>query len=251
MADAPYEWLEGAPRPGGPEPAVAAATVVPLRDGADGLEILLVRRRRGGAFSGLWVFPGGRVEPVDASSPVALPVDDVGERAAEVALARRAAQREAAEEAGLGLDPTSMVVHSWWLPPPETPRRFSTWFFLAPVTDGTAVVVDRAEVHEHRWLPPAAALAARDAGEIGLAPPTWMTVWQLGRWPDVAAALADAAGRPPLEFRTRLATAPDGRQATLWEGDAGWVDGDLDRPGPRRRLWVRPEGAWRVEIDAA
>ncbi|MHB1928941.1 MAG: NUDIX domain-containing protein [Acidimicrobiales bacterium] len=251
MTDARYGWLEGAPRPEGPEPAVPAATVVPLRDGPAGLEILFVRRRRGGAFGGLWVFPGGRVDPADEGSAVALPTDDVAERAAEVAVARRAAVREAAEEAGLVLDPLSMVVHSWWLPPEETPRRFSTWFFLAPVTAETAVEVDRAEVHAHRWLAPSAALAARDAGDIGLAPPTWMTVWQLGRWEEAAAAVAAAAGRPPREFRTHMATAPDGRQAALWEGDAGWSDGDLVRAGPRRRLWVSPEGPWRPEVDAA
>ena len=251
MAPDPDERLVGAPRPGGAEPAVPAATVVPLRDGDGGLEILFLRRRPGRVFGGLWVFPGGRVEAGDGAVPVSLPTDDVGKRAAEVAVARRAALREAAEEAGLVLDPQSMVVHSWWIPSPEIPRRFSTWFFLAPVTMDTAVVVDRAEVHAHRWLGPGAAIAARDAGEIGLAPPTWMTVWQLGRWPDVASALADAAARPPGEWRTSMVTAPDGRQAMLWEGDAAWPGGDLSRPGPRRRLWLSPDGPWSPEVDTA
>lgn len=248
MVDARYEWLEGPPVQGATREAVPAATVVALRGGPDGLEILLVRRRRGGAFSGLWVFPGGRVEPADAAGAVSRPDDPPGERGGEVAVARRAAVREAAEEAGLVLDAGSLVAHSWWLPPPETPRRFSTWFFLAPVEAASAVVVDRAEVHEHRWLAPAAALAARDAGEIGLAPPTWITLWQLQRFGDPAAALGEAASRPPREFVTRFATAPDGRQAVLWEGDAGWPDGDPLRPGARRRLWVRPDGPWEPEL---
>lgn len=248
MSDSRNEWDPGPAGP--PVEAVPAATVVPLRTGPGGLEVLLVRRRRGGAFGGLWVFPGGRVEVTDAAAAVALPSDRVGERGTEVAVARRAALREAAEEAGLVLEASSTVVHSWWLPPPETSRRFSTWFFLGEVDSGSEVSVDREEVHEHRWSPPAAAIAARDAGEIGLAPPTWVTLWQLRAFDDPAGALAEAATRPPREFVTRLATAGDGRRAALWEGDAGYPDADLARPGPRRRLWVPAERPWEAELSA-
>ena len=39
---------------------------------------------------------------------------------------------------------------------------------------------------------------------------------------------------------TRMAPGTDGRpRAALWDGDAGYHDGDADRPGPRRRLWHR------------
>lgn len=50
--------------PAHPRPA---ATVVLLREGAEALEVLLLRRSRSAGFvPGAWVFPGGRVEPVDA-----------------------------------------------------------------------------------------------------------------------------------------------------------------------------------------
>src|SRR5436305_11482184 len=43
-----------------------AATVVLLRDGASGLEAYLLRRTRSMAFAaGMYVFPGGRVDPRD------------------------------------------------------------------------------------------------------------------------------------------------------------------------------------------
>jgi len=248
VSDSRYERIDG---PAGMAPeAVPAATVVPLRSGTEGMEVLMVRRRRGGAFSGLWVFPGGRVEASDVAQPLSLPSDRVGERAAEVAVARRCALREATEEAGLVLEASSTVVHSWWLPPPETPRRFSTWFFLAATDEGSEVVVDREEVHEHRWSTPAALLAARDAGEIGLAPPTWVTLWQLRAFDDPTGALSEAAARPPREFVTHLLTGADGRQAAVWEGDAGYRDADLGRPGPRRRLWVGADSAWEAELSA-
>ncbi len=131
-----------------------AATVVPLRDGPEGLEVLLLRRNARGAFGGMWVFPGGQVDPADreegpgearpgetwsgeagsgeAGSDAAGSGEAGSGAAAEIAAARRAAVREAREEAGLELDQTQLVTLSFWLPPPGPPRRFATWFFLAP-----------------------------------------------------------------------------------------------------------------------
>src|SRR5262249_22587229 len=46
--------------------AAPAATVVLVRDGERGLEVLLGRRSSKLAFhGGAWVFPGGRIDPVD------------------------------------------------------------------------------------------------------------------------------------------------------------------------------------------
>jgi 8-oxo-dGTP pyrophosphatase MutT (NUDIX family) len=195
-------------------------------------------------FGGMWVFPGGQVDRADASGFAGASPD------AEVAAARRAAVREAQEEAGLVLDVGRLVTLSFWLPPPEAPRRFATWFFLAPAAEQPAVVIDQREIHEHRWYVPAAAMAERDQGHIELAPPTFTTLWWLAQRRDVDSALADAGGRPPERFMSRLASDAEGRmRATLWEGDAGYGDANLDRPGPRRRLWIDPSG-WRVEITA-
>jgi 8-oxo-dGTP pyrophosphatase MutT (NUDIX family) len=218
-----------------------AATVVPLRDGPGGLEILLLRRSSRGAFGGMWVFPGGQVDPGDLAGVVG-----ESEADAEIAGARRAAVREAREEAGLNLSEKDLVTLSFWMPPQGAPRRFATWFFLAEA--GGEVVVDKGEIHDHQWLSPRAAMAARDAGEVDLAPPTFTTLWWVSRHRDVASALSDAASHPPERFATHLGFTADGKlAATLWQGDAGYDDGDVDRPGPRRRLWMDTAG-WRVEI---
>jgi 8-oxo-dGTP pyrophosphatase MutT (NUDIX family) len=189
----------------------------------------------------MWVFPGGQVDASDRAA-------GSGE-AAEISAARRAAVREAREEAGLELDAARLVTLSFWCPPPGAPRRFATWFFLAPTTDHVPVVIDEGEIHEHRWQRPATAMAARDTGEIELVPPTFTTLWWLAQQRDVDSALAAAASRPPERFLTRGFLGPDGQlRATLWAGDAGYADGDLDRPGPRRRLWLDPSG-WRIEMS--
>src|SRR5215470_12982226 len=171
-----------------------AATVVLLRDAADGLETLMLRKNSRLAFGGMWVFPGGRI--------------DDGDRAAdadELTAAANAAVREAAEEAGLAVPSSALIPFSHWTPPAAAPKRFLTWFFLAPAP-ATTVVIDRGEIHDHEWMRPEVALARRDAGEIELAPPTWVTLHWLSAHSTLAAASAAAAARDPERFFTRIAS---------------------------------------------
>ena len=49
-----------------PVTPIPAATVVPLRDGPRGLEVLLLKRNEALVFApGAWVFPGGRIDAGD------------------------------------------------------------------------------------------------------------------------------------------------------------------------------------------
>jgi 8-oxo-dGTP pyrophosphatase MutT (NUDIX family) len=216
--------------------AFPAATVVPLRDGTSGLEVLMLRRNSKLSYGGMWVFPGGRVDPSDGD------VASIG----EMAVARRAAAREAVEEAALVLSPDDLVAFSHWTPPAEAPRRFLTWFFLAPVRDEVEIVIDGGEIHEHTWVSPGDAIARRDAGVVELSPPTWMTLRRLSASSSVDAALAEAAGREPERYQTHIATS-DRTMFMLWEGDAGWETADAAVPGRRRRLVTAD--TWRYEED--
>lgn len=220
-----------------------AATVVALRDGDAGLEVLLLRRNDRGMFGDMWVFPGGQVDPADmAEAGVAEDADD-GPEDAELAAARRAATREAWEEARLRLESRSLLVHSWWMPPPATPRRFSTWFFLAAAPPDADIRVDGVEIVDHRWMAPGDALAARDRHELRLAPPTWMTLWWLCRYRTVAESLEAAAACVPERFETNMVRAGE-ELVALWEGDAGYQSSDPGAAGPRRRLWLAEAGWW-------
>jgi 8-oxo-dGTP pyrophosphatase MutT (NUDIX family) len=224
------------PRTSGDTPeAVPAATVVLLRDAAGGgVETLMVRRSSKLEFAGgMWVFPGGRVDP-----------DDIPSDGDVIEAARRAAVREAREEAGLVVDADALVPFAHWVPPSVTAKRFATWFFLGPAPEG-AVTVDMGEIRDHAWMHPADALARRDAEEIELAPPTWLTLHRLAAYPDVASAMAEARAREPEFFETHIARV-EGGIAALWEGDAGYESADGDAPGPRHRLWMLPTG-WRYE----
>jgi 8-oxo-dGTP pyrophosphatase MutT (NUDIX family) len=215
-----------------------AATVVVVRDGAQGIEVLMLRRSASLAFAaGAWVFPGGRVDPEDADPERP---DDAA------AAARRAAAREAQEEAGLRLDPQELVPVSRWMPPPEAVRLFDTWFFAAAAPPGE-VVVDGGEIDLHEWARPTEVMALRDAGRIELVPPTWLTLHHLAGFPDAGTALAALRAQPPRSWVTRLVLDGRGeRRACVWAPDAAFESGDLGAPGPRNRLLVE-EAVWRYE----
>ena len=202
-----------------------AGTAVILRDGADGIEVLLLRRPDRGSFAGAWVFPGGMVEPGDRVA-----------HADESEDAGRAAVRETAEEVGLALERLALL--SCWVPPAGIPKRVRTWFFVAADPGGPIrPAVD--EVVDARWLTPEAALAARDAGEIALMPPTWRTLHALRGTTGVEEALAQ--GGDAGLFRTRFERTEAG-MLFFWDGDelAGAPR------GARERL-IAEDPVWRFE----
>ncbi len=235
-----YErWLADYAR-GAAFPPQPAATVVLLRQAPAGIETLLMRRNPDlRVMGGMWVFPGGRVDPADHPDG-----DGTGDT---YAAARHAAVREAAEEAGLQVDPKSLVRFSHWSPPPKFPHQLTTWFFLAPAT-AEAVRVDGGEIAEHVWLSPSEAIRRHDeSGSSWFLPPTYVTLRDLCPFATVTAALAAAQDRQPPFYMTRLAKTPQGEELALWEGDAGFETGDMDAPGPRNRLWVTSDRPWRLE----
>ena len=105
-------------------PIRPAATVVFLRDGADGLEVWLQQRATTLAFAaGMHAFPGGRVDDDEQTSAV---VHDVspkqkvwGDEDADTVRAQLAAAvRETWEESGVELDPRPLVPWARWVTPP-------------------------------------------------------------------------------------------------------------------------------------
>jgi 8-oxo-dGTP pyrophosphatase MutT (NUDIX family) len=216
-----------------PSAVWAAATLLLLRDGSAGVEILMMRRERELRFmGGMWVFPGGRLDPSDCSPAATGLLAEADRRGAypmrsldgtelpyEVALGLRvAACRETYEEAGLLLvrhrdghrpspghvyalqaerarvaslpgafieliasaglllEVDRLVYWSHWITPSLEPRRYDTRFFAAAVPDGQVASADLQESTELRWLAPHDALVAEARGEMGLAPPTVLTL---------------------------------------------------------------------------
>ena len=222
------EWRQQLER-NGEAPAIPAATVVVLRDGSGGIESLMLRKNSRLAFGGMWVFPGGRIDDADH--------DGTGDL---IAAARNAAAREAGEEAAVVLDPEDLVHFSYWIPPPLAPKRFATWFFAAraPSED---VSIDEGEIVHHEWMTPQEARRRRDAGEIELIAPTWVTLHTIGHYRTVAGALEGLGRRRSRRYETRIGQGEQG-PVSLWHGDAGYETGDPSVPGPRHRLEITPDG---------
>jgi 8-oxo-dGTP pyrophosphatase MutT (NUDIX family) len=218
-------------------PVIPAATVVLLRDepapggGPPQLEVLMLRRNAAVEFAGgMWVFPGGRVDPEDH------PHDQPDLLQA----ARNASVREAHEEAGQFVDQTSLVWFAHWTPPALAKRRFATFFFACRAT-GSDVIIDGSEIHDHEWMRPQDALIRQRAHEVDLAPPTWITLYYLAQAGRVDDALARFRAGEPRFYETKLVRDEHG-MTFLWRPDAAYDSGALAIPGPRHRIVVTAEG---------
>jgi 8-oxo-dGTP pyrophosphatase MutT (NUDIX family) len=244
--------------------------VLLIRDAPDLQVFMLRRNLRSVFAAGAYVFPGGAVDPDDSDDALDAGREAGGVETGIPARFRVAAIREAFEEAGVllardaaagtpvdvgSLTAARQALHRgarsfteivsdlgvvldtealWpigrFITPPGAPRRFDTWFFVAPAPDGHAYRHDDGETVASLWIRPDAALERSRHGEFELIEPTWCTLALIARYPRVAPlfdAIRAAWREPsPLEERYR---------------DRGWVlrvgdDTHPQRDGrPRRR----------------
>jgi 8-oxo-dGTP pyrophosphatase MutT (NUDIX family) len=184
-----------------------AASLILLRDSADGPEVLLVKRNPEQRFmGGVWVFPGGAVHAGDRDHA-------------------RAAVRELEEEAGIALPADAAPVHfSRWITPAEVKVRFDTWFFAARAPEGARARPDGGECVDARWLRPADALAACARDELLLVFPTIKHLEELRRFGSVEDVLDAARGRTIEPIQPRVVVR-EGVAEVLLPGEPGYDDG--------------------------
>ena len=196
--------------PGEPTVPRQAASVILLRGGDQGLEVLLVKRNPAARFmGGAWVFPGGAV--------------DVGEGEGDAAH-RAAAVRELAEEAGVAVDgPQGLVKYSRWITPAEVRIRFDTHFFLAMLPPRARPQPDGRETVDARWFQPTDALDAHGAGEILLVFPTIKHLEQLARFPSAQALVEHARGSEVVPVQPRVVVSGETARVVL-PGEPGYED---------------------------
>lgn len=181
-----------------------AATAMVLRDGADGLEVLLVQRNPDSRFmGGAWVFPGGAVQAGD------------GDHA-------RAALRELNEEAGFELPgPDSLVPFSRWITPAALKVRFDTVFFVAASPPAAEPRVDGLECVDARWIRPRDALETYARGEMTLVFPTIKHLEELGELESVEEALTRAREHDVVAIEPRVIVG-DGDARVVLPGEPGY-----------------------------
>lgn len=203
-----------APNLGTPTEPRPAASVVLLRRGGKHkdrvLEVLLLKRTEEARFMpGVWVFPGGGVDPADGEG-------EAGHRACAV--------RELAEEASIQLAAEEeLVLFSRWITPEVISRRFDAWFFLALAPAHTPPKPDGVETVEARWFEPRTALDAQGAGELVLAFPTIAQLTALAEFGTAEDALAAHRGRAIEPILPKVVGTKEDHRVVL--------PGDPDYPG--------------------
>lgn len=169
-----------------------AASLIGVRDGSDGLEVLVIERTLGHRFlPGYVAFPGGAVDPADE----ALAERWFGDA---VEAARAAAVRELAEEVGLAVTREAVVAADGgrslapidgspppvealpevarWIAPTEVPVRFDARYYAVRMQDAAEPAPDGAEAARAWWASPGALLEAWESEEVLLYWPTHFTM---------------------------------------------------------------------------
>jgi len=200
-------------------PIRRAASIVCIRVGSDGPEVLVVQRSEGSRFlPGYVAFPGGAVDAGDdAHAARWFGTAEEGPRAA--------ALRELTEEVGLAVtaegavatrdlgpidaappvaDALGELCH--WIAPPEVPVRFDARYFTVGVGADAEPAPDGHEVADAWWVSPRRLLEQWETGGHKLYWPTWLTVTELAACTTVEELLG-------LHFDAREPT--DHEQATM------------------------------------
>lgn len=138
-----------------------AASLVLVRPGPDGDEVLMGRRPRRSAFApDVFVFPGGALEPADFETESRRPLDaacvrrtGASRRLAEALAA--AALRETREETGLALpgDHGALRLVARAITPTESPIRFHARFFSARAEHASGNLLDSPELSDLAFRP--------------------------------------------------------------------------------------------------
>jgi 8-oxo-dGTP pyrophosphatase MutT (NUDIX family) len=213
-------------------------TVLLVRDGADGLEVLMVVRHEKSHFASALVFPGGGIDAEDADEAWLELLDGAEDLDAAERVRRIAGFRELYEETGVlllddprrrpepagepadfravvrdcggRLDLSAMAPFAHWVTPEGVPKRFDTYFRLCWRTTEMTAVSDGRETVAVEWLRPADAISMGAAKERNLLVPTRCQLDLLAQSDTVEAAVAAARARRIVPVSPTFERRPEG-----------------------------------------
>ena len=169
-----------------------AASLIGVRDGSDGPEVLVIERTLGQRFlPGYVAFPGGAIDPTDG---------ELAERwfGDEEEAVRAAAVRELAEEVGLAVTQEGVVavdpdeplapIHvappgltrlpeiARWIAPERVPVRFDARYYAVRMDEAAEPTPDGAEAAKAWWASPRWLMSAWESEELLFYWPTHFTM---------------------------------------------------------------------------
>ena len=246
-----------------PVPLRNAATVLLLRDGMNGIEVLMTRRSMTASFApGAYVFPGGGIDAADSAAhsqstrratqsdlhltqaiaAIRESFEELGVLLARhadgghvttadiAALDRKAPFAAQCKARGLTLAGSDIFVLAHWVTDRDLPRRFDVPFLVARMPEGQEPVADDAEQFEPEWIRPTDALAKHAAGNFFIIFPTIRTLERLQHYATVDAVLLDCASEKPLWTSCPRAGFLHGKQARYMEHEAPYGELELTSP---------------------
>ncbi|WP_416547497.1 MBL fold metallo-hydrolase [Limnohabitans sp. DCL3] len=237
-----------------PAPLRPAATVLLLRDGPQGIEVLMTRRAMTASFApGAYVFPGGGIDAADAQAHhtatrrpqqsdlhLTQAIAAIRESFEElgILLARHSNGRWAdntdidqldrkapfaaqCQALGLTLAAEQVFVLAHWITDRDLPRRFDVPFLVARMPEGQTPVADESEQFEPVWVRPQDALTRHEAGDFFMVYPTVRTLQRLQAFTLVDSVLqACATNDEPLWTSCPRAGWLAGNEARYMEHEA-------------------------------
>ena len=223
----PHLQLYPARAPAAPLPA---ATVLLLRDGLHGLEVLMTRRSLKASFApGAYVFPGGGIDPGDANAhhlAKRRPSQDDLRLTQAVAAIRESFEElgvllathedgrladmddiakfdrlqpllEQCKTHGMTLAADQVFVLAHWITDRDLKRRFDVPFLVARMPEGQTPVADEKEQFEPLWIRPEEALSRHLQDDFFIIFPTIRTLERLQPHPNVESVLAACTSEKP------------------------------------------------------
>ncbi len=233
-----------------PAPLRPAATVLLMRDTAEGPEVLMTRRSDTASFApGAYVFPGGGIDAADAQTfdiaarrptqgdlHLTQAIAAIRESFEElgVLLARHADGHPATDEdiavmdrsapfapqcraRGLTLAADGVYLLAHWITDRDMPKRFDVPFLVARMPQDQEPVADESEQFEPVWVRPAQALERHAAGRFFMIFPTVRTLQRLVDFSSVQAVLDACASEQPLWTSCPRAGLHHGKEARFME----------------------------------
>jgi 8-oxo-dGTP pyrophosphatase MutT (NUDIX family) len=250
--------VEGAP--------VDAASVVLVRDGANGLEVFMLRRGSSTTvMNAAYVFPGGKVDLSDASdeavaslglrAPAAQMLGEVDTESRRAQALFVAACRETFEETGVQIKASDLIPLSRWITP-KVPammrRRFDTRFFVACLPQDASALHDGQEADASAWYSPRQAMMLGHEGKIALAPPQLMTLAGIARHASFAQLRQSMANHVPRLVEP-FAIHSEGMRIVAYPGDPRHPVQERAMPGPTALVYrgerFEPEAGFEAYFD--
>ncbi|MDI9329744.1 MAG: MBL fold metallo-hydrolase [Alphaproteobacteria bacterium] len=263
-----------------PAPARPAATLLLLRDGPQGIEVLMTRRSPNASFApGAYVFPGGGIDADDAMAMdvcrrrpgqsdelvtrsvaairesleelgllLAYRPDGLAADASDVAgFSRQASLAEQCRQKGYKLAVDQVFYLAHWMTDRDLPRRFDVPFLVARMPVGQTPVADESEQFEPVWVRPEDALKRHQAGDFFIIFPTIRTLDRLKSHASVDSVLQACASDQPWFTSCPRAGWRQGHEERFMEHEAPYGELALTCPDGQ----IEHELAWQYEHPVA